>query len=305
MRFLIAESDKLYAAQLTEMIKSCGQHDTVIDHVSSVPDALILLQTHAYDLCFLDYHLDGDKTGLDVLKALRHTSLMTAFVFLTAHACKDAAFEALNLGAMDYLIKNRFTQFELAKCMAYSLFLKSREIILQKEALHDSLTGLGNKGLFDAQLHQAAERAKRDGEKLGVLVIDVNGFKAINDKYGHKVGDQLLQQIAERIVNETRSSDVVARIGGDEFAAILIKPKSADHIYAVAQKIEETLGAAPYSISGHTLKVSSSVGSAVLPDDDEDLDALFTAADKRMYARKETIKAGHRVKDGYVGLALH
>jgi len=304
MRFLVAESDQPYAAHLREMIGTCCQRGTMVDHVMCAEDAVTHLQSRYYDLCFLNFHLDAPKTGLDVLKALRHTTVLTAFVFLTDHANKATAFEALTLGAMDYLIKERFTQFELAKCIAFSMFLKVREVGLQKEALEDALTGLGNKGLFEAQLCQAAARAARDDEKVGLLVIDVDAFKGINDKYGHKIGDQLLQQIAERIVTETRSSDVVARIGGDEFAAILIKPKSAEHIHAVAQKIEKALSGAPYNVSGTILKVGASVGSAILPDDSVDLDSLFTVADKRMYARKSTRKDAARHSRDYIDQVL-
>lgn len=304
MRFLISQCDQLYATQLTEMINVCCQPGTVVDHVTSAHDAIVHIHAQYYDLCFLDFHLDQSTTGLDVLKSIRHTSMLTAFVFLTNHANKEAAFEALTLGAMDYLIKDRFTQFELAKCIAYSMFIKIREVGLQKEALEDSLTGLGNKGLFEAQLHQAAARAKRDKERVGLLVIDVDGFKGINDKYGHKVGDQLLQQISERIVTETRSSDVIARIGGDEFAAILIKPKSAEHIDAVAKKLEKALASPPYNVSGTILKVGSSVGSSILPDDSEDLDDLFTMADTRMYGRKKTKQMAAKNSRDYMAQVL-
>lgn len=290
MRFLLVEHDRKYASRLKVMVASCCPQVTAIDISTDVHDAVIRLGTDYYDVCFLEYHLGEVSTGVDVLKAIRQSTPLTAFVFLTAHACKDAAFEALTLGAMDYLIKDRFTPFELAKCIAYSMYIKRREISLQKEALRDSLTGLGNKALFQAQLKQAAERAKRDNERLGVLVIDVDGFKTINDKYGHQAGDQLLQQIAERINNETRSSDVVARIGGDEFAAILIKPKSPTHVHAIGEKIEKALSAMPYNLGGKVIKVGTSVGSAVLPDDSADLDKLFFIADQEMYKRKNVRK---------------
>ncbi len=290
MRFLIAESEQPYADHLKKMIKKCCPQDVKVDHVTTAKAALSHLDTNYYELCFLGYDLDGSAAGLDILKSLNNTTALTAFVILSSRASKEAAFEALTLGAMDYIIKERFTEFELSKCVSYSLYLKLREVGLQKEALHDALTGLGNKGLFDAQLQQASQRAKRDNEKIGLLVIDVDKFKYVNDKYGHKVGDQLLQQISERIVNETRSSDVVARIGGDEFAAILIKPKSAEHIYAIGEKIEKALSATPYNIDGTILKASASVGCAVLPDDSEDLDKLFSAADVQMYKHKNTKK---------------
>jgi len=304
MRFLLADSDTAYTAQLKAMIQSCCPDDVEIDHITSAQSALAKLQANTYDLCFLDYQLETSATGLDVLKALHAGHTLTAFIILTDVASKDAAFAALTLGASDYLIKKRFTDFELAKCIAYTLYLKSREAGLQKEALNDSLTGLGNKGLFDAQLKQAALRAQRDKEKLGLLVIDIDSFKAINDKHGHKVGDQLLQQVAERIVNETRASDVVARIGGDEFAAILIKPKSPELIYSIGKKLEKALSEMPYNVSGTILKVGASVGTAVLPDDTTNLDQLFTLADKGMYRNKNAKKAALGASRDYLDQVL-
>lgn len=304
MRFLVVDRDEADAARLRGLIHDCCAEHILVDHVTSAANALKLLEARYYDLCFLDYQLDANSSGIDVLKALHNGNTQTAFVFLTHHTNKETAFEALTLGAMDYLIKERFTGFELAKCIAFSMYLKRRESGLQKEALMDSLTGLGNKGLFDAQLQQAAKRAERDQEKLGLLVIDLDNFKTINDKYGHKVGDQLLQQVSDRIVKELRASDVVARIGGDEFAAILIKPKSAELIHAIAQKLEKELSASPYNISGTILKVGASVGSSVLPDDTNDLDQLFTMADKGMYQRKNNKKTALRQQRDYLDQVL-
>lgn len=305
LRVLLTETDKHYADYLKQMIVECCPEGTIIEHATTAEGALNMLQGKYYDLCFLEYDMEGDETGLDVLKHLRGSNAMTAFVFLTDYASKETAFEAMTLGAMDYLIKDRFTKFELAKCISFSMYLKRREIELQKEALRDSLTGLGNKGLFEAQLKQAGERAKRDNEKLGLLVIDVDGFKGVNDKYGHKVGDKLLQQISERIVSETRASDVVARIGGDEFAALIIKPKSVDHTEATGRKIEKALSSEPYNIDGTVIKVGSSVGCATLPDDIDDLDQLFCYADKEMYKNKKIRKSRHSGAEYYIGQTIN
>lgn len=304
MRLLIADRNPDDAARLKDMIASCHLPDAEVECVATAQEALSCLQRHYYELCFLEYLLDEPATGLDVLKALHNTGMLTAFVMLTGHANKEAAFDALTLGAMDYLIKERFTSFELAKCIAYSMYLKRREVSLQTEALRDTLTGLGNKGLFEAQLKQSAKRAERDNEVLGLLVIDIDGFKSVNDKHGHNAGDQLLQQIAERIVNETRASDVVARIGGDEFAAILIKPNSADHIYTVGKKLENALSSVPYNLDGIFVKVSASVGSSILPDDATDLSTLFTLADTRMYKNKNTKKAARARGRDYMDYVL-
>jgi len=305
LRVLLTETDKHYADYLKQMIVECCPEGTVVEHATTPEGAVGMLHGQYYDLCFLEHDMDGSETGLDILKHLRGSNAMTAFVFLTDYASKEAAFEAMTLGAMDYLIKDRFTKFELAKCISFSMYLKRREIDLQKEALRDSLTGLGNKALFEAQLKQAGERARRDDEKLGLLVIDVDGFKSVNDKYGHKAGDMLLQQISERIVSVTRASDIVARIGGDEFAAIIIKPKSIDHTEATGKKVEKALSSEPYNIDGTIIKVGSSVGCATLPDDVDDLDKLFCHADKDMYKNKKFRKSRHGNAEYYIGQTIN
>lgn len=304
MRLLLVESDKIYADHLKQMIEACCDDGVVVEHVTTAHDALSRLRSTFYDLCFLNYQLDASATALDVLHKLHNANTLTAFVLLTDFANKEAAFKALTLGAMDYLIKERFTEFELAKCIAYSMYLKRREVGFQKEALRDSLTGLGNKGLFDAQLKQSALRAQRDNETLGLLVIDLDGFKSVNDKHGHKVGDILLQQVAERIVNETRASDIVARIGGDEFAAILIKPSSPDHVLDVAKKLEKAIASTPYNLNGKIVKIGASVGTSILPEDGQDLDRLFTLADKRMYKHKKAKKTALGQQRDYMDQVL-
>ncbi len=221
------------------------------------------------------------------MQAVSGRNLTTAFVFVTVDSKKETAFQALTLGAMDYLIKANFTPFDLSKSIAYSLYRKFREIRLQTEALKDSLTGLGNRNLFNEQLNQAIARAKRDDEKVGVLMIDLDRFKPVNDKHGHLVGDELLKQVAERIVTETRGSDVVARLGGDEFAAVLIRVASREYLDRIRKKLAAAISDQPYKIDTHWLKIGASVGASLFPDDTENVHDLVHMADVHMYKEKE------------------
>ena len=225
---------------------------------------------------------------MDVLRTVHVETTLTAFVFVTVHDSKEAAFQALTLGAMDYLVKSRFTEFDLAKSISFSLYRKYREVELQSEALRDSLTGVGNKSLYEAQLRQSVERATRDGEQLGVLMIDLDGFKPVNDTYGHEAGDAVLQQVATRIVDETRSSDVIARVGGDEFAAVLVKVNSEKDVENIREKLAKSISDASYVVgNGQTISVGASIGAAVFPDDGRDVAELKRIADKRMYGIKK------------------
>ena len=305
MRILLIENDAQYAEKLTRMAKACCPPGLEVCHADNPAHASDLLESRYFDVCFLEYTFEGPETGLDVLRKHHRTATLTAFVVLTSSASKELAFEALTLGAIDYQIKARFTEFEMAKCISYSMYIKHREVTFQTEALRDSLTGLGNRALFEEQIRQAANRAERDGEKLGLLIIDLDHFKPLNDKHGHQFGDQVLQMVAERIVEQTRASDVLARIGGDEFSAIIIRPKTAEHVHLVAEKIEKAITEMPYAINGKAVKISASVGSAILPDDSTSVDDLFNMADERMYKRKGAKKVTFRKSRDYMDAILH
>lgn len=286
LRFLVVEDDPDYAAHMVNQINECAPRNGGVDIVADAEAAISSLTENTYDICFLDNYLKSG-TGLDVMKAVEGRNLTTAFVFVTVDSKKETAFQALTLGAMDYLIKSNYTSFDLSKSIAYSLYRKFREIRLQTEALKDSLTGLGNRSLFTEQLNQAVERAKRDDEKVGVLMIDLDRFKPVNDKYGHQVGDELLKQVAGRIVEETRSSDVVARLGGDEFAAVLIRVSSREYLERLRKKLASKISEQPYEVGEHWLKIGASVGISLFPDDSIDVRSLLHIADVRMYEEKE------------------
>jgi diguanylate cyclase len=155
-------------------------------------------------------------------------------------------------------------------------------------ALHDELTGLPNRRLFQDRLTVALDRARRATTRVAVLVVDLDRFKQVNDSLGHHAGDLLLQQVGGIFTGRIRSSDTVARTGGDEFSVILENTdrESADQ---VAHSLLQNLNA-PLILEGHTVWVGASIGIAVFPDDGPDLESLCIAADLRMYHEKNDAK---------------
>jgi len=150
----------------------------------------------------------------------------------------------------------------------------------------DDLTQLANRRELDNTLEQALARSARSKTNLALLFIDIDGFKAVNDKCGHEAGDEALKQIASRIVTLLRKSDIAGRMGGDEFAVILEGAVSLDTTALVAQKLLDTLSA-PYTLScGEITSLSASIGIAFAPDDGEDLKHLLSKADGAMYEAK-------------------
>ncbi len=162
-------------------------------------------------------------------------------------------------------------------------------------ALHDPLTGLPNRALFDDRLEHGMAQAKRHGWALAVMFLDLDGFKNINDTYGHDAGDDLLRQIAVRLKENTRSDDTVFRHGGDEFLYLLMEVRDERDIVSVAGKLIKAIQA-PCDIDLHGLiispSVSASIGIAVYPKNGATAQMLVKSADKAMYRAKRD-KAGH------------
>ncbi|MGZ8320032.1 MAG: EAL domain-containing protein [Telluria sp.] len=163
---------------------------------------------------------------------------------------------------------------------------KEAEKRLVKLAHFDTLTGLPNRGQFHASLKRALEQAVQNRWALGVLFLDVDRFKTVNDTLGHRAGDELLRQFAARLVAALRARDTVGRFGGDEFAAILILPEGPQTAVTVVEKIREAMRR-PFDLGGHEVSVTSSIGITVYPDDGQDADALIKYADTAMYRAKE------------------
>jgi diguanylate cyclase (GGDEF)-like protein len=156
-------------------------------------------------------------------------------------------------------------------------------------ALHDELTGLPNRRLFQDRLTTAMERARRSGTKTALLVVDLDQFKLVNDTLGHHAGDLLLQQVSAIFTGRIRTSDTVARTGGDEFSVILEDATDSASARQVAQSLLQHLNA-PLQIEGKTVWVGASIGVAVFPDDASDMESLCIAADLRMYSEKNDAK---------------
>ena len=152
-------------------------------------------------------------------------------------------------------------------------------------ATHDSLTGLPNRASLNDTLEHALARAERTHEQLAVLFLDLDYFKAINDTLGHPVGDQLLRETARRVRNSIRGSDLVARMGGDEFVVIVEGVADRRSLQVLATKILDAVGQ-PTQLQSHNVKVTASIGVAVFPDDGRDVAALLASADMAMYRSK-------------------
>lgn len=161
-----------------------------------------------------------------------------------------------------------------------------RELLrVQFHATHDELTGLLNRGLFSDRLEQAVVQARRRKRQVGLLFLDLDNFKHINDRYGHQVGDELLQQVAQRLVGCTRDADTVGRFGGDEFMVLIPEVNSEQDVASLARKLKQCL-MGPHMIGEHEVVLTATVGAAIYPDDSAEQEGLIRCADVAMYSAK-------------------
>lgn len=163
---------------------------------------------------------------------------------------------------------------------------------LQQQVDHDALTGLPSSRLVDDRLDMAVRQARRSGRKVAALFVDLDGFKAINDRCGHAAGDHVLQQVAQRLRAAVRDEDTVARIGGDEFLLVVGALADGDDAARLAAKLVAAVGQA-FEWAGEALQVGASVGIALFPDHADNAQALRRRADAAMYGVKKSGKNGY------------
>jgi len=221
-----------------------------------------------------DYDLTGFIYGNDQQEQLLRLQRILTLVFIAAGA--------LAVLALTFYLFYRRLQREIQR-------REQAEAKIRELAFYDNLTGLPNRNLFYDRVEPAIAEARRDKTGFALGFIDLDGFKLINDRYGHAIGDRLLSEIARRLKATVRASDTVARFGGDEFVVLLkhIKErKDAEHLMSVLQRALRR----PFRLGGLELQISASIGIALFPEDDQDIKNLLSHADAAMYHGKKSGK---------------
>ena len=277
LKCLIVDDDQDFTELLKELVfKGCAQEGGV-EVVASVEEAVNMLEDRGFDVCFLNFDM-ANRFGFHTEALSRLGKTFTALVFVSDQPSKKSALRALNLGAKDFLVKSRITSFDIAKSISYALFWKYREIEMEAAAVRDHVTGLGNVPLFDEHLRHALEVAKRGKEKVGLLMIGLTGMEPVYEDYGDEVSDQLLKQVGERIAGKLRTTDVVARLSGHEFGAVLVKVANSSVVDTITGSLTGVIADKPYSVNGYMLKIGASIGSSTYPDGAGTLNELKVVA---------------------------
>ena len=157
---------------------------------------------------------------------------------------------------------------------------------------HDHLTGLANRALFESQVQYVLELARQDGSAAGLALVDLDGFKPVNDEFGHAAGDKVLCELAHRLTAVTTDEELVARLGGDEFVIVTGIGCSAMALERLARDLQRVFKE-PYSVDHTHCYLSGSIGTALYPEDGTTLELLLKSADSRMYSMKRAFKTRH------------
>lgn len=294
IRLLLVEGDPDEARRVFRALDS-GRFS--VETACSLREASLKLKDNGFEVVVLDL-IQPDGCGIPALKQLQRFTGDLPVVVITGIDDQTLAVQAVQAGAQDYLVRDRLAQQDLERIILSAMERQRLvvELKLARErehflATHDPLTRLPNRQLFYDRLGQALVSQRRQGGVLGVLFLDLDRFKPINDRFGHPVGDELLRLVAERLQSNLRESDTPARIGGDEFTVLLRHLSHPGDAALVAEKILKSISL-PFRLQGEDITVGASLGVAVAPGDGESIEDLIRNADRAMYAAKE--RGGNR-----------
>ncbi|HEY2585038.1 MAG TPA: diguanylate cyclase [Tepidisphaeraceae bacterium] len=311
MKLLIIEDDPDQRDLIRQTLEAHFGPGTV-DGAATIADAL-RANVDAFDLILSDYNLP-DGTGLDLLERMRHAEIGTPVILVTGENVGRTAVEAIRRGAMDYVVKFGEYLFTIPLVVEKNLTAakverenkrlrqdleRAYEEVHQKnlqleESLHrlelaaatDPLTGLYNRRHFGMVIEQLFAEAQRYGNDLSCVMIDLDGYKQLNDSLGHQMGDQLLTVAAKAITSNLRKMDVAARYGGDEF--VLLLPRAGtDEAAGVAARVREDFGRATAAVLRRNNGLTMSVGiGSLMGDGVAATEQLVARADAALYRAK-------------------
>jgi diguanylate cyclase (GGDEF)-like protein len=298
LKVLLIEDDEDDAALIVRALAEAG-YEVTSARVDTADQLRHALARSPWDLAIADYTMPG-FSGTKALAIIREHGGDLPFIFVSGTIGEDIAVAAMKQGAHDYIIKGNLAR------LAPAVDRELREANVRRErtranervaylAYHDPLTDLPNRSLLSDRMQQALLTSKREKKWLALLVLDLDGFKEVNDALGHHAGDRILQQIAARLRRTLRESDTIARLGGDEFA-VLLPMTELTGAEQTARKILQDLDQ-PFLLDGRPLVVRASIGVAAFPAHASNTHELLQKADSAMY-RAKTNRSGFAIATG-------
>ena len=292
---LLVEDNDVDAQLTQDLLSEWSIEEFQITRAKTLGEGLAFLSRERFDAVLLDLSLP-DAFGLPAVRQVHATSPTIPVVVLSGVSDQSLALQAVQQGAQDYLVKGQGHPELLARAVRYAIERKRSEEHLTYLAQYDHLTGLVNRTLFRDRLVHAMARTKRMQQPIGLMLLDLDRFKAVNDTFGHDMGDEVLKAVSERLKICVREVDTVARMGGDEFTIILEGASSEQNILVVATRIVEAI-AAPFELKGHHISIGVSIGITIYPQDDRPVDELLKHADTAMYRAKQQGGSGFHLHE--------
>ena len=282
MKVLIVD-DSPFALKLAKV--RLGKENLEIITASSGAEGLKLAASEKPDLILLDVNMPK-MSGFEVCCKLKTNKdlCMTPVIFLTGSDDTQDKIKGLNVGAVDYVTKP-FDTFELKARVNAALRTKRMQDLLVEYANIDPLTGIPNRRALMECLSKEWMRVQRHGGTLSFIMADIDNFKRVNDTYGHSIGDEILQKVAQTIVSQCREIDLSARYGGEEFA-IVVPDESAEGAAKLAERCRQATSNIKLNVGDEDVQVTVSLGVAEIANSTS-AEALIAAADEALYQAKE------------------
>jgi diguanylate cyclase (GGDEF)-like protein len=283
IRVLLISTQRMDFQRVSNMLQVAEKRRYELTWCSDLAHAPEAIGNQLHDVILLDFGLE--QAG-QLLELSNQQSCKAPILVITDVRDDELDQQVIKAGAADYLVKGAFNAQALERAIRYALDRKDTELKLSRLAHYDALSGVPNRVLFKDRLQRAIQRAERGQQGVALLFLDFDGFKSINDTYGHDAGDRLIELIGERLMSCMRKTDSVARLGGDEFTVVLEDINTVADIVNVARKIIATV-AKPFPIAGHQIVAGCSIGIAQYPQAGRDFDTLLKHADTAMYQAKQ------------------
>ena len=285
LRVLVVDDETSVRTLLSEVLQGQG-YEVIV--ASSGEEAVELARKIPFEIVITDMRMPG-ISGVEVIQHVKNINSECCVIVITAYASVESAVEAIRRGAYDYITK----PFNIATMRIIVDRAAERQRLLkdardkgkyEQLAILDGLTELFNKRYFEEILEKEITRAKRYHLQVGLLMIDVDNFKAVNDTLGHLQGDKVLQKLGFLLMNSIRRADVAARYGGDEFVIIATQSTKED-AYELGKRLRRLTDQTNF-FEGSPRKITVSIGVSSYPTDEEDKIKLVEIADKMLYEAK-------------------
>jgi diguanylate cyclase (GGDEF)-like protein len=275
LSLLLVEDNPGDARLLAEMLAGAFEPPPEVVTAGALAQARSALAEHEFDCALADLTLP-DADGLEVLDMMSADACTVPLVIVSGRSDEQFALRAVQSGAQDYLIKGRFDEHGLTRTIRHAIERKRIDHELSQLALYDGLTGLPNRALFLDRLGLALARARAGKTSVSVLHVDLDGYRAVNDRVGYEAGDAVLIEVSRRFRDAVPASDTVARIGGDSFAFV-VELESEREVHLVSGRI---LGALepPIVVGRDSVDLEASLGRAMARHTDEPEPLLQKAA---------------------------